>query len=447
MVGGAGAMSVATRASILPLTAAVGPGGHLEIGGCDTVELADRYGTPLYVYDEETIRTRCREYRDALGEAYPNSLVIYASKAFSSPMVLQIVAEEGLGLDVVSGGELYVAQRVGFPMEKVYFHGNNKEADELEMGLELGIGRFVIDSFHELELLGRLARGRAAPAPCLLRLSPGIDAHTHDYRKTGILDSKFGFPISTGQAEEAVRRALATPSLELLGFHAHVGSQIFELAPYEETIGVVLDFAVEMGERHGVPLREFSPGGGWGIAYTPEDDPRPTREVATTVGEAVHAQLARRGLGEPRVFIEPGRSIVGQAGVALYTVGGIKRIPGVRVYASVDGGMADNIRPAIYGARYDAIVADRVEAPPEETVTIAGKYCESGDLLIKDVELPRLQSGDVLALPASGAYNLAMASNYNMALKPTVVLVKDGEARLMRRRQTYEELLVGEETL
>ncbi len=310
-------MSVETKASILPLDSRVDGDGHLIVGGCDTVDLADRFGTPLYVYDEATIRTRCREYRDSLAHAYAHSLVIYASKAFTSPMLLQILAQEGLGLDVVSGGELYVAQRVGFPMERVYFHGNNKGADELQMALELGIGRIVIDSFHELELLGRLARERGTRAPCLLRLSPGIDAHTHDYRKTGILDSKFGFPISTGQAEEAVRQVVATPSLELLGFHAHVGSQIFELAPYQETIGVVLDFAVEMRKGHHVELQEFSPGGGWGIAYTPEDDPRPTREVATMVGETVGVELARRGLGEPRVFVEPGRSIVGQAGVAL----------------------------------------------------------------------------------------------------------------------------------
>ncbi len=440
-------MSVATRAGVLPLGAAVDHQGHLIIGGCDTVELARRFGTPLYVYDELTVRTRCRGYRDALAAAYPSSLVLYASKAFSSPMLLQIVHQEGLGLDVVSGGELFAAHRASFPMAQVYFHGNNKGADELAMALEYGIGRFVIDSFHELELLGRLAQERDVRAPSLLRLSPGIDAHTHEYRKTGILDSKFGFPISTGQAEEAVRQALATPSLELLGFHAHVGSQIFQLAPYEETIKVVLDFAADMRDRHGVQLREFSPGGGWGIAYTPEDDPQPTELVGTTVGETVHAELARRGLGEPRVFIEPGRSIVGQAGVALYTVGGIKRIPGVRVYASVDGGMADNIRPALYGARYEAIVANRADAAAEETVTIAGKYCESGDVLIKDVELPTLRPGDLLALPASGAYNLVMASNYNMAPKPAVVLVGDGEARVVRRRQTYEELLLGEELL
>jgi diaminopimelate decarboxylase len=440
-------MSVATRASILPLTATVDERGHLQIGGCDAVELAREYGTPLYVYDEQTIRTRCAEYRDALAASYPGSLVIYASKAFTSPMLLQILKEEGLGLDVVSGGELHVAKVAGFPMETVYFHGNNKGADELAMALDLGIGRIVVDSFYEIELLGRLAANRGVRAPILLRLSPGIDAHTHDYRKTGILDSKFGFPISTGQAEEAVRTALETPSLDLLGFHAHVGSQIFELEPYQETIRVVLDFAAEMRDRHDVALREFSPGGGWGIAYTPEDDPEPTRKVGTLVGEMVHSELAKRGLGEPRLFIEPGRSIVGQSGVALYTVGGIKRIPGLRVYASVDGGMADNIRPAIYGARYEALVANRADAPADETVTIAGKYCESGDLLIKDIELPALQSGDILAVPASGAYNLAMASNYNMALKPAVVLVKDGQARLMRRRQTYDELLVGEEML
>ena len=440
-------MAVAMAPGILPLTADVGADHHLTIGGCDTVELARQYGTPLYVYDEATIRARCREYRSAIESVYRDALVLYASKAFSSPMLLQIVDQEGLGLDVVSGGELYVAVSVGFPLEKVYFHGNNKSPDELAMALEHGVGRIVVDSFYELELLDELARRRGKRQPILLRLSPGVEAHTHDFRKTGILDSKFGFPISTGQAEEAVKRAVGANGVDLLGYHCHIGSQIFELEPYVETTRIAFEFASRMRQRYGVELREYSPGGGWGVAYTAEDDPWPIGEIVSQVGHSLEQEAARHGLGRPRMVIEPGRSIVAQAGVALYSIGAIKRIPEVRTYVSVDGGMADNIRPAIYGAAYDALVANKADAARSETVTIAGKYCESGDLLIKDIALPPLHSGDVLALPTSGAYNLAMASNYNQALKPAVVLVNDGQARLMRRRQTFEDLLIGEERL
>jgi diaminopimelate decarboxylase len=431
--------------SILPLSAEIGADHHLKLGGCDTVELAHRFGTPLYVYDEDTIRERCREYRSAIEAAYPDSLVLYASKAFSGPMVLQIVQQEGLGLDVVSGGELFTALSVGFPREKIYFHGNNKSSDELAMAIESKVGRVVVDSFHEIELLDRLVAERGRRQPILLRLSPGVEAHTHEFRKTGILDSKFGFPISTGQAEEAVARATIARSLELLGYHCHIGSQIFELEPYVEATGIAFQFAREMRQKYGVEVREYSPGGGWGVAYTQEDDPWPITEIVGQVGHALQQASAQHDLGWPRMVIEPGRSIVAQAGVAIYTVGAIKRIPGIRTYVSVDGGMADNIRPAIYGARYEALVANRVDAARSQTVTIAGKYCESGDLLIKDVALPPLASGDILAVPTSGAYNLAMASNYNQALKPAVVLVKAGKVRLMRRRQTFDELLLGEE--
>jgi diaminopimelate decarboxylase len=432
---------------ILPLTADVGADHHLRLGGCDVVELVRQYGTPLYVYDEQTIRTRCREYRAAIEAVYPDALVLYASKAFSSPMILQIVQQEGLGLDVVSGGELYTAKSVGFPPEKIYFHGNNKTPDELVMALESGVGRVVVDSFYELELLDRLASERGRRQPILLRLSPGVEAHTHDFRKTGILDSKFGFPISTGQAEEAVQRAAKATGLELLGYHCHIGSQIFELDPYVETAQIAFKFAAEMRARYGVEVREYSPGGGWGVAYTADDDPWPISEIVGQVGHALQLGSSQHGLGSPRMVIEPGRSIVAQAGVALYTVGAIKRIPELRTYVSVDGGMADNIRPAIYGSLYEALVANNADAERNETVTIAGKFCESGDILIKDINLPPLSSGDILALPTSGAYNLAMSSNYNQALKPAVVLVNNGEARLMRRRQTFEDLLVGEERL
>jgi diaminopimelate decarboxylase len=436
----------AAARSILPLNSQVNAADHLVVGGCDVVELAQEYGTPLYVYDEQTIRARAREYVQGLRNAYPNGLVIYACKAFTSPALLDVLREEGLGLDVVSGGELYVAVRAAFPLDRVYFHGNNKSREELEMALDLGVGRVVVDNLYELDLLDQVARHRGKRQEVLLRLTPGVEAHTHDYRKTGILDSKFGIPITTGQAEDAVKQALSLPGIELLGFHSHIGSQIYEIEPYVESIRIVLEFARHMSERHGLQLREFSPGGGWGIAYTPEDDPQPIGELVATVAEAVNQMTGYAGKDAPRLVLEPGRSIVGSAAVALYTVGSIKRIPDVRTYVAVDGGMADNIRPAIYGARYEALLAGRMSAPAAETVTVAGKYCESGDVLIRDARLPELRPGDVLALPASGAYNLAMASNYNNALKPAVVMVKDGQARLIRRRQTFEDL-VREEVL
>ncbi|HZU04738.1 MAG TPA: diaminopimelate decarboxylase [Chloroflexota bacterium] len=431
----------AALAALLPLGAGRNAAGHLVIGGCDCVELAREYGTPLYVYDEGTIRARCRDYVRGLQAAYPDGLVLFAAKALGAPMVFQIVAQEGLGLDVVSGGELYAATRAGIPLERVYFHGNNKSVAELEQALAVGVGRIVVDNLYELQLLAELAHRRGVRQPVLLRVGPGVEAHTHEYRKTGILDSKFSLPISTGDAEQGVRAALAAPGLELLGLHAHIGSQILELEPYVETIRIVLTFAAEMQARYGFQLREFSPGGGWGIAYTEADDPPAYDEAAALVGGTVRAETARLGLPAPRITLEPGRSIVGQAGVALYTVGAIKHIPGVRRYVAVDGGMADNIRPALYGAVYRALLANRADSGPLERVTIVGKYCESGDVLIREIDLPALRPGDLLALPASGAYNLAMASNYNLAPKPAVVLVADGKARLMRRRQTFDDLL------
>jgi diaminopimelate decarboxylase len=425
----------------MPITAAINPAGHLFIGGCDTVDLAQQFGTPLYVFDEASLRAQCRGYTEPVSAAYPDSLVIYACKAFINPALARIMDQEGLGLDVVSGGELFVAHSSGFPMHKIYFHGNNKSAQELAMALDLGVGRIAIDNLHEMALLNHLALRKGKRVPVLLRLSPGVDAHTHAAISTGIVDSKFGFLISTGQAEAALAQALALPGLEVVGIHAHIGSMIFELEPYRLTIDALLDFAAEMQHRHGLVLREFSPGGGWGIAYTTQDQPPAQSEVVRMVTTWVKEGAAQRGLPWPRLILEPGRSIVGPACVSLYSVGSSKDIPGVRKYVAVDGGMSDNIRPAIYGSRYAAVVANRMNDLPEETVTIAGKYCESGDVLIRDIALPRLAPGDLLALPAAGAYCLSMASNYNLALRSAVVLVKDGQARLIRRRETYEDLM------
>jgi diaminopimelate decarboxylase len=425
----------------LPLTTKVNARNHLEIGGCDCLDLAQEFGTPLYVFDEATLRHQCRAYREAFGRRYADVLVLYASKAFIQPALAAIFREEGLGLDVVSGGELYVANKSGFPLSKVYFHGNNKLAEELTMALDWGVGRIVVDNFHEMELLNRLSLEKGQVAEILLRVSPGVDPHTHAYNTTGIVDSKFGFPIVTGQAEAALKEALASPGLRLVGLHAHIGSQIFELEPYRDTVRIVLDFAAAMMERYGFRMAEFSPGGGWAIRYTQADEPPELEEIAETVVRTLREEAARHCLPLPKLVVEPGRSIVGPAGVALYSVGARKEVPGFRTYVFVDGGLADNIRPALYGARYEAVVASKANDPPTETVTIAGKYCESGDILIREIALPPLAAGDLLAVLACGAYCLSLASNYNLALRPAIVLVKEGQARLIRRRESYEDLI------
>jgi diaminopimelate decarboxylase len=429
---------------VLPITAAVNDTGHLTIGGCDTVELARQFGTPLYVFDEADLRARCREYRDEFGKRLPDVGVVYASKAYIGKALAALLADEGFGLDVVSGGEIALAQAAEFPLERAYFHGNNKSRAELQEALRVGVGRVVIDSFHEIELLDEVARAAGRRQAVLLRVTPDVDPHTHSHITTGVLDSKFGFALAEGQAEAAMRRALAAPGLDVVGVHCHIGSQLFEAEPYAQAIDKVLGFAAEMTRKYGLDLREFSPGGGIGLQYLRDEAPPPVAVFAETIASAVKASCERYGLSLPRVVVEPGRSIVGRAGVALYEVGARKEVPGIRTYVAVDGGMADNIRPAIYGSKYEALAASRALAPAEETVTIVGKYCESGDVLVRDVKLPRLEAGDVLAIPASGAYCLAMASNYNAALKPAIVFVADGKARLVRRREIYADLLACE---
>ena len=429
---------------VLPLTAAVNAAGHLEVGGCDAVDLAQRFGTPLYVFDEADLRERCREFRREFGARLPDVSVLYASKAYLGKALAALLADEGLGLDVVSGGEVAMARGAEFPLERAYFHGNNKSRAELAEAMEAGVGRVVIDNFQDIGLLNEVAQERGRRQPVLVRVTPDVDAHTHSHITTGVLDSKFGLPLAGGEAEEAVRQALAAPGLEVVGIHCHIGSQVFETEPYVQAIDKALAFAAEMSRRHGLRLREFSPGGGFGLQYTRDEAPPAIAAYAETIAEAVKAACGRHGLDLPRVVVEPGRSIVGRAGVALYTVGARKEIPGVRTYVAVDGGMADNIRPAIYGSKYEALAAGRPLASAEETVTIAGKYCESGDVLISDARLPRLEPGEVLAIPAAGAYCLAMASNYNLSLRPAIVFVRDGRARLVRRRETYEDLMACE---
>ena len=424
--------------STFPTTAVINDEDHLSIGGCDVVELAEDYGTPLYIFDEVTLRDMCAQFRDEFAARYPHSQVLYASKAYINPALARIFSEEGLGLDVVSGGELAVAQAADFNADLVYFHGNNKGPEELEAALDWGIGRVVVDNPREMELIDEMARARGVVQDILIRVSPGVDPHTHSHTTTGILDSKFGIPIETGLAEQAVQQAMAAPNLRLLGLHFHLGSPIYEIEPYTTAIDVTMSFASEMEDRHGLELKEFSPGGGFAIQYTADEPPPDVSQYA----DAITSAILERTQTPPRLLIEPGRAIAGRAGVALYSVGTTKDVPGIRKYVSVDGGMGDNIRPAIYGSRYEAMVANRASAPTQETVTIAGKFCESGDILVENVELPVVDSRDLIAIPASGAYCLAMASNYNAAPRPPIVLVKDGEPRLIRRRETFQDLML-----
>ncbi len=431
-------MKLAFNVSLFPVTAGVNNAGHLVIGGCDLVNLAAEYGTPLYIFDEQGLRDKCREYQAIFKKNYPDTDVVYASKAYINKALARIFHEEGIGLDVVSGGEMSIAHAAGFPMEKVYFHGNNKSPEELKLALQSHIGYVVVDNFYELELLDRLAQERRIRQDILLRITPGIDPHTQEKIATGNVDSKFGFPESS--REEAVKLALASDSLNLVGIHSHIGSLIFDTQPYLEALTVVLDFAAEMKQKYGFELKQVNAGGGFAIQYTSDSPAPPLHVYAEALSAYVRSRCTSLNLTLPRLIIEPGRSISGPAGVALYTVGAIKDIPGVRRYVSVDGGMADNIRPAIYSARYEAAVANKALEDNQEMVTIAGKFCESGDVLISDIQLPVLSPGDLIAVPDCGAYCLAMASNYNASLKPPIVLVKKGKARLIRRRETYDDL-------
>ena len=427
-----------SRLALFPSTAEINEKNHLAIGGCDAAALAEEFGTPLYIFDEVTLRQKCAEFRDEFGRRYQDTAIVYACKAFVNRALALLFKEEGLGLDVVSGGELSIARSVDFPMEKVYFHGNNKSAEELGMALEYKVGRIVIDNFQELDMLAGIASRRGARPDVLLRLAPGVDPHTHKHISTGVVDSKFGIPMAS--ADEAVARAIAAASLNLIGLQFHLGSQIFEVEPYAEAISVILDLAAEMKSRHGFELKELDVGGGFAVQYTVDSPAPPVSEYAEMVVSAVKEKCRQHNLELPKLVIEPGRAIAGRAGVALYRVGVVKDIPGIRCYVSVDGGMADNIRPALYDARYEAVVANRMNDKVTKKVTIAGKFCESGDILIKDIELPEVAAGDILAVPDCGAYCLAMGSNYNASLKPAIALVNEGRARLIRRRETYEDL-------
>ncbi len=415
---------------------------HLVIGKNDTVELAKEFGTPLYVIDEDLMRKNCRVYKDAIDKYYNgNGLVLYANKAFCTLYTCRLAAEEGLGADVVSGGELYTAIKAGFPMDKIYFHGNNKTAEELEMAVTNGVGHIIVDNIYELEMLNEIAKAHGVVQNIMFRIKPGIDAHTHDFIKTGAIDSKFGVALENGEAFEIYEKAHEMSNVNPDGLHCHIGSQIFDVAPFCEAAEVLMNFAGDLKDKLGLEIKKLNLGGGYGIMYTHKDDPVPYDGYIAKVADVVKTVAEKRGLNIPFILMEPGRSIVAPAGITLYTVGGIKDIKNVRKYVSVDGGMCDNPRYILYESEYEAVVANRASAERTEKVTIAGKCCESGDLLLKDAMMPEINVGDTLAVLATGAYNYSMASNYNRIPRPAVVAVSDGKAKVIVKRETYEDLI------
>lgn len=416
--------------------------GHLTIGGCDLTAIAEEFHTPAYVMDENKIRQNCRVYRHAMDEYYGgNGLALYASKALSCKAIYRIALEEGMGVDVVSGGELYTALRAGFPAEKIYFHGNNKTEDEIAMAIDRGVGRIVVDNIFELETLNRMAGEKNKNMKILFRIKPGIDAHTHSFVQTGQIDSKFGVALETGEAEEILRRAQQMEHVTVVGVHCHIGSQIFELEPFRLAAKTMMGLIGMMHEKYGMTLSELNLGGGYGIKYVNSDQPIDYDKYIEAVAKVVRDESARLGVKEPYLVMEPGRSIVASAGLTLYTVGAVKEIPDIRTYVSVDGGMGDNPRHIMYGAEYQAVLPEKPDAEPETVVTVAGKCCESGDILVRDAKLPKVEPGDLLAVLATGAYNYSMASNYNRIPRPPIVMVRDDKATLAVRRERYEDLI------
>ena len=419
---------------VYPAGSRVNERGHLEIAGCDVVELAERFGTPAYIYAEDDMRRRASEYLHAFAQRTDAFEVIYASKAFPATAAYRVMRDEGLSVDVASGGELRVALAAGFDPARIHLHGNNKTEAELRYAFETGVGHLILDSFDEIERADRLLD---RPQNVLIRVTPGIKPSTHDYVQTGQLDSKFGFGLADRLAERAVERVRASQHLELVGLHAHIGSQIFELDPYVKAIEVIADFC----DTVDLEPELLNVGGGLGIAYLDSDEPPSIED---------YVDVKVRGVRQvfdpvPRILVEPGRSLVGNAGITAYRVGTVKEIPGVRTYVAVDGGMSDNLRPMLYGAHYEAVIADRARATPETLATIAGMHCESGDVLVRDTELAAPRVGDVLVTPATGAYGYAMSNNYNGVPRPPVIFCRDGEARVVVRRETWDDLISRDE--
>lgn len=425
-------------------TQTIGENGHLHIGGVDTVELAKEYGTPLIVYDLELIRNRARAFRDTFKKHGVKAQVAYASKAFSCIAIYQFVKEEDLSLDVVSGGELYTALKANFPPERIHFHGNNKTYDELLLAFDANIGCIVVDNFSEIELLKEISESRKQSMNILLRVTPGVEAHTHDFITTGQSDSKFGFDLNNGQADEAFRQVLHHEYLNLLGLHCHIGSQIFETDGFSLAAGKLIEKIDEWNKAYNFECKVLNLGGGFGIRYTEEDHPLEPHVYVEEMVKTVKEETSKRNLPMPEIWIEPGRSLVGDAGTTLYTIGSRKVVPNIREYIAVDGGMSDNIRPALYGAKYEAVIANKANEPKDHKYTVAGKLCESGDKLIEDAPLQRAESGDFLAIFCTGAYGYSMASNYNRVPRPAVVFVENGKHQLAIRRESYDDLILND---
>ena len=427
---------------LFPNNSFVNDKNNISINGVDLKDLAEEYGTPLYVYDEETIIGTIKDFQDSFTNEIEDSIISYSTKAFSNPYILNLLNNQNMSIDVVTGGELAVAKHVKFDPKRINFHGNNKSILELSEAVDYGINHITIDSFNEIDNLKNIAEDQSIIQDIMLRVSPSIDPHTHLLTTTGILDSKFGFSIETGDAEKAIEQIMKIKSLNLLGLHFHLGSPIFELEPYSEAIDYVYKFAYDMKKKYEFEMLEFSPGGGFAIGYLPQKKPLSIHEYAKTICNSIKESCDKYGFDIPKITLEPGRALIGRAGVSIYRVGSIKKIPSVRNYISVDGGMGDNIRPALYGSEYSVFSITKVNQKDNLLKsTVSGKFCESGDILAKDVMLPNPQINDLLALPASGAYNLAMASNYNMQTRPAVVVIKDKKPLLIRRRETYEDLL------
>ena len=416
--------------------------GNLTVGGVDATELVKEYGTPLYIMDERTIRGHCRTFQKSIEDNYGgNGLTVYASKAFNCKEMCRIIKDEGLGIDVVSGGELYTALSVDFPPERIVFHGNNKTEEEIKTALEAGVGRIVVDNLFELRTIEQMAQRLNKNAGVMIRIKPGIDAHTHNFIRTGQIDSKFGFALETGEAFGAVKEVLEQKNVTLKGIHCHIGSQIFEIEPFKAAAEVMLGFMAKVKEELSYEIKELNLGGGFGIRYLIDDDAKLYKTFMEQVSVTVKETCKRLKLNIPFIMIEPGRAIVGPAGTTLYTIGAVKTIPGIRNYVSVDGGMTDNPRYILYQSEYSIAVANKIDKPADYVATIAGRCCESGDLIQEDAKIQTPEAGDILAVFCTGAYNYSMASNYNRVPRPAVVMIKDGKPRLIIKRESYEDMV------
>lgn len=416
--------------------------GNLQLGGCDLKAIAKEYGTPAYVLDENTIRKNCRAYVDSIKKYYDgNGIAIYASKALSCKYMYNLIAAEGMGADVVSGGEIYTALTAGFPADKLYFHGNNKSVEELEFALKNGVGRIVVDNELELTRINEISERLDICANVIIRITPGVDAHTHEFIRTGQIDSKFGATLENGEADEITALASSLKNICLKGYHCHIGSQIFELAPFEHAAEIMMNFIGDMKDKYGIEADELDLGGGFGIKYVDSDTPIDYGEYIRAVSVVVKKVASKRGLKLPFIIVEPGRSIVAEAGLTLYTVGTIKDIPGIRKYVSIDGGMGDNPRYILYQSEYTVLSAENPQAPQNDVITLAGKCCESGDLIGENMKTSGFKTDEIVAVLSTGAYNYSMASNYNRIPRPPVIMVSDGKAKAVVRRETYEDLV------